>query len=88
MKLTELTGDHGDASSIGLGEEWRRWSGLVWRKRSSCGPFYRCPRGEGRERTASTDELAMMAGMEQTATRWLRQARGEGTARVQWRGGR
>jgi hypothetical protein len=37
--------------------------------------------------TTSADELAMMAGMEQTATGWLGQARGEGTARVQWRGG-
>jgi hypothetical protein len=36
----------------------------------------------------SADELAMMVGMEQTATRRLRQARGEGMARVQWRGGR
>jgi hypothetical protein len=35
----------------------------------------------------SADELAMMAGMEQKATRWLGQARGEGTAPVQWQGG-
>jgi hypothetical protein len=38
--------------------------------------------GEGREGTASADELAMMAGMEQTTMGWLGQARGEGTARV------
>jgi hypothetical protein len=43
--------------------------------------------GEGREGTASTDEPAMMAVMEQTATGRLGQARGEGTARVQWWGG-
>jgi hypothetical protein len=40
-KLTGVTGRRGGASSIGLGEEWRRWSGLVWMKRSSGGPFYR-----------------------------------------------
>jgi hypothetical protein len=50
-------------------------------------PFIGGQEGEGREGTASADELAMMAGMEQTATGWLGQARGEGTARVQWRGG-
>jgi hypothetical protein len=44
-KLTGVTGERGGASSIGLGEEWRRWPGLVWRKRSSGGPFYRCPGG-------------------------------------------
>jgi hypothetical protein len=44
-KLTGVKGERGDASSIGLGEEWRRWSGLVWRKRSSGGPFYRRPGG-------------------------------------------
>jgi hypothetical protein len=60
----------------------------VWRKRSSGGPFIGAREGEGREGTASADELAMMAGMEQTAMRWLGQARGEGTAQVQWRGGR
>jgi hypothetical protein len=51
-------------------------------------PFIGAREGEGREGKASADELAMMAGMEQTTTRWLRQARGEGTAQVQWRGGR
>jgi hypothetical protein len=40
------------------------------------------------EGTASADELTMMAGMEQTTMRQLGQARGEGTAWVQWRGGR
>jgi hypothetical protein len=50
-------------------------------------PFICAREGEGREGTTSADELAMMAGMEQTATRWLGQARGEGMARVQWRGG-
>jgi hypothetical protein len=44
--------------------------------------------GEGREGTTSADKLTMMVGMAQTATRWLGQARGEETARVQWRGGR
>jgi hypothetical protein len=38
------------------------------------------------EGTASADELAMMAGMEQTAIGTTRA--GEGTARVQWRGAR
>jgi hypothetical protein len=51
-------------------------------------PFIGAREGEGREGTASADELAMMAGMAQMATRWLGQARGEGTARVQWQGGR
>jgi hypothetical protein len=50
--------------------------------------FYRRPGGGRKGGTASADELAMMAGMEQTAMRWLGQERGEGTARVQWRGGR
>jgi hypothetical protein len=45
MKLTGAKGERASSSSIGLGEEWRRWSGLVWRKRSSGGPFYRRPRG-------------------------------------------
>jgi hypothetical protein len=44
-KLTGVKGERGGASSIGLGEEWRRWPGLVWRKRSSGGPFYRRPGG-------------------------------------------
>jgi hypothetical protein len=39
-KLTGVKGEHGGASSIGLGKEWRRWPGLVWRKRSSGDPFY------------------------------------------------
>jgi hypothetical protein len=34
-------------------------------------PFIGTWEGEGREGTVSADELAMMAGMEQTATRWL-----------------
>jgi hypothetical protein len=50
-------------------------------------PFIGAREGEGGEGMASADELAMMVGMEQTATRWLGQARGEGTAQVQWRGG-
>jgi hypothetical protein len=50
-------------------------------------PFIGGREGDGREGTASTDEPAMMAVMEQTATGWLGQARGEGTAWVQWRGG-
>jgi hypothetical protein len=87
-KLTGVKGKRGGASSIGLGEEWRRWLGLVWRKQSSGGPFIGTREGEGREGTTSADELAMMAGMELMATRWIGQARGEGTARVQWRGGR
>jgi hypothetical protein len=45
MKLTGVKGERGGASSIGLGEEWRRWPGLVWRKRSSGGRFYRRPGG-------------------------------------------
>jgi hypothetical protein len=46
--LTGVTGRCGGASSIGLGVEWRRWSGLVWRKRSSDGPFYRRLGGGGK----------------------------------------
>jgi hypothetical protein len=38
------------------------------------------------EETASTGELAMMAGMGLTPMRWLGQAGGEGTAQAQWRG--
>jgi hypothetical protein len=38
------------------------------------------------EETASTGELAMMAGMALTPMRWLGQAGGEGTAQAQWRG--
>jgi hypothetical protein len=49
-------------------------------------PFIGDREGEGREGTTSTDEPAMTAVMEQTATGWLGQARDEGTARVQWRG--
>jgi hypothetical protein len=48
-----VKGESGGASSIGLGKEWGRWPGLVWRRRSSCGPFYRRPGGgreEGRQR--------------------------------------
>jgi hypothetical protein len=44
-KLTGVKGGRGGASSIGLGEVWRRWPGLVWRKWSSGGPFYRRPGG-------------------------------------------
>jgi hypothetical protein len=44
-ELTGVKGERGDASSIGLGKEWGRWLGLVWRKRSSGGPFYRRPGG-------------------------------------------
>jgi hypothetical protein len=40
------------------------------------------------EGTASTDELAMMAGMAITSIETARVGGGEGTARVQWRGGR
>jgi hypothetical protein len=77
-KLTGVKGERSGASSIRLEKEWRRWPGLVWRKRSSGGPFIGAREGEGREGTTSADELAMMAGMEQTATGWLGQARGEG----------
>jgi hypothetical protein len=48
------------------------------------GPFYR-RLGGGRK--GGDGEPAMMAVMEQTATGRLGQARGEGTARVQWWGG-
>jgi hypothetical protein len=44
-KLTGVKGERDGASSTGLGEEWRRWPALVWRKRSSGGPFYRRPEG-------------------------------------------
>jgi hypothetical protein len=47
-ELTGVAGERGGASSIGLVEEWRRWSRLVWRKRSSGGPFYRRPGGGGK----------------------------------------
>jgi hypothetical protein len=49
-------------------------------------PFIGAREGGGR-RDDNADELAMLAVMAQTATGWLGQARGEGTARVQWRGG-
>jgi hypothetical protein len=59
-KLTGVKGGCGDASSIGLGKVWRRWPGLVWRKRSSGGPFYRRPGGgrmgeDGERRRACHD---------------------------------
>jgi hypothetical protein len=59
-KLTGVKGERGGASSIGLGEEWRIWLGLVWRKRSSGGSFYRRPRGgrkgaDGERRRARHD---------------------------------
>jgi hypothetical protein len=38
------------------------------------------------EETASTGELAMMAGMALTPIEMARAGGGEGTARVQWRG--
>jgi hypothetical protein len=88
---TKLTGVKGDAAALAqLGSGRCGGDGQGW-----CGgngargvPFIGTREGEGREGTASTDELAMMAGMEQRTTRWLGQARGEKTARVQWRGGR
>jgi hypothetical protein len=40
------------------------------------------------EGTASTDELAMMAGMALTSIETAQVGGGEGMARVQWRGGR
>jgi hypothetical protein len=59
-KLTGVKGERGGVSSIVLGEEWRRWLGLVWRKRSSGGPFYRRPGGgrkggDGERRRACHD---------------------------------
>jgi hypothetical protein len=59
-KLTGVKGKRGGARSIGLGEEWRGWPGLVWRKRSSGGPFYRRPGGgrkggDGERRRACHD---------------------------------
>jgi hypothetical protein len=59
-KLTRVKGERGGASSIGLGEEWMRWPGLVWRKQSSGGPFYRHPGGgrkggDGERRRARHD---------------------------------
>jgi hypothetical protein len=85
-ELTGVKGERGGASSIGLEKEWGRWSGPVWRRWSSGGPFIGAREGGGR-RDDNADELAMLAVMAQTATGWLGQARGEGTARVQWRGG-
>jgi hypothetical protein len=61
-------------------------SGVV-EQRAQADPFIGGREGGGREGTSSADELAMMAGMEQMATGWLGQARGEGTTWVQWRGG-
>jgi hypothetical protein len=69
--------------SGGSGGDGRGWCG---ESGARAVPFIGAREGEGREGTASADELAMKAGMEQTATGWLWQARGEGTARVQWRG--
>jgi hypothetical protein len=65
--------------------EWL--SSVVEEQGARADPFISGREGEGREGTASADELAMMAGMEQTAMGWLGQARGEGTAWVQWRRG-
>jgi hypothetical protein len=58
----------------------------VWRRRGSGGSFYRRSGEEGMEETASTGELAMMAGMVLTPMRWLGQAGGEGSAQAQWQG--
>jgi hypothetical protein len=73
-KLTGVKGERGGASSIGLGEEWRRWPGLVWRKRSSGGPFYRRPGGgrkggDGERRRAhhDGDDGANSDGMARTS---------------------
>jgi hypothetical protein len=71
----------GSGRSGGGGRGWCGESG------ARAVPFIDAWEGVGGWGTASADELAMMAGMEQTATRWLGQARGEGTARVQWWGG-
>jgi hypothetical protein len=59
-KLTGVKGERDGASSIRLKEEWRRWPGLVWRKRSSGDPFYRRPGGgrkggDGERRRACHD---------------------------------
>jgi hypothetical protein len=59
-KLTGVKGERDSASSIGLGVVWRRWPGLVWRKQSSGGPFYRRPGGgrkggDGERRRACHD---------------------------------
>jgi hypothetical protein len=59
-KAHRTVGRRGGARSIGLGEEWRGWPGLVWRKRSSGGPFYRRPGGgrkggDGERRRACHD---------------------------------
>jgi hypothetical protein len=62
-------------------------SSVVVEQGARVDPFIGGREGEGREGTASADEPAMMAVMEQTATGWLGHARGEGTTWVQWRGG-
>jgi hypothetical protein len=62
-------------------------AGAVWRRRGSGGSFYRRSGrggyffwagggGGGWEETASTGELAMMAGMALTPMRWLGHAGG------------
>jgi hypothetical protein len=68
----------------GSGRDGRGWCGG---NGARAVPFIGTREGEGREGTTSADEPAMMAVMDQTTTGWLGQARGEGTARVQWRGG-
>jgi hypothetical protein len=44
-ELTGVKGKRGGASSIELRKKWGRWPGLVWRRWSSGGPFYRRPGG-------------------------------------------
>jgi hypothetical protein len=73
-ELTRVKGGRDDASSIGLGKERGRWLRLVWRRRSSGGPFYRRPGGGEGRRDDNADELAMMAVMAQTTTGWIGQA--------------
>jgi hypothetical protein len=77
--LTGATGECDGASSIGSGRSGgggRSWCGG---NGARVAPFIGAREGGGMEGTASADDLAIMAGMEQTTI---------GTARAQWRGGR
>jgi hypothetical protein len=55
----------------------------VWGRRSSGGPFYRCPRRGKGGGAASADELAMTVVMAQTGDETARVGGGEGTALAQ-----
>jgi hypothetical protein len=72
----ERRGKHGGASSSGSGEssgDGRSWCGEVGAR---AGAFIGARRREGMEETASTGELAMMAGMALTSIEMARAGEG------------